>query len=133
MEIKAKVKIVEGKWGVNGIPLEQYTAGEKGVMQSLVINLIQLGKRVNDAAFRKELEPKPWEDLEIITSTVSRQNLKVMNYKFPDWVLKKEGRPSYHPFEDVYPDISKLSFVRVTEKINGAFARSETLKKILVK
>ena len=134
MEIKAKVKIVNGKWNVNGIPLEHYTAGEKGVMQSLVVNLIQIGKHVNDDAFRKELEPKSWESLDDITSTVSRLDLKKMNYKFPDWVLNREGRPIYHAFDDVYPDIAKITFVRAVDKINGAFQGSKTsLTKILTK
>jgi len=125
MEIKAKVKITGGKWGVNGIPLEHYTAGEKGVMQSLVVNLIQIGKHVNDDAFRKETQPKSWESLEDITPTVSRLDLKKMNYKFPDWVLNKEGRPIYHEFDDVYPDITKIRFVKVVDTINGAFQKSK--------
>ena len=127
MGIKAKIKIIGGKWSVNGIPLEHYTAGEKGVMQSLVINLIQIGKHVNDDAFKKELEPKEWEDLSDITSTVSRPGLKKMNYKFPDWVLNKTERPTYHHFEEVYPDISKITFVRAVDKINGAFQKGKNI------
>ena len=137
MEIKAKVKIVGGKWSVNGIPLEQYTAGEKGIMQSLVINLIQIGKHVNPNVFQEQPEPKVWgelEELEGIKPTITRLNLKGLNYKFPDWVLNKTEKPNYHPYEDVYPDISKLIFVKAVDKINGEFqGRKTSLTKILTK
>jgi hypothetical protein len=127
MAIEAKVKIVGGKWTVNGIPLSDYNEGEKWMMHSLVEKLIETKKPVTPELFFIPFEPPIWEDLDAIKPTVSRFNLKKMNYKFPDWVLNKGERPIYHQFEDVYPDISKITFVRAVDKINGAFQKGKTI------